>query len=172
MDERLTRISENRTLLRNLLRSLQPHYDYIIIDSPPTLRGLTTNSLACADSILIPIKSGHFSLDAIDRLLKFLEWIRDIANKNLRVEGILQTMYEANTKVTDITNRELQIRFRKYLLSTIIPKNTTLSEAVFYGKPAVLFNATSRGTLAYFELAKELLERQQERVKSAVEQVG
>lgn len=158
-EERITRLSENRTLLKNTLRSVAPHYDYVIIDTPPFLRGLTTNALTCADSVLVPIKSGHFSLEGIDKLFKYFEWIREAANKTLQIEGILQTMYEPHTKVTEITDRELQLRFRKHLIKTIIPKNTHLTEASFYGKPAVLFNAASKGTLAYLELAREMIER-------------
>ena len=158
-DERMMRIAENRTLLKNILRTISPHYDYIVIDTPPFLRGLTTNALTCADSVLIPIKSGHFSLEAIDKLFKYFDWIREAANKTLQIEGILQTMYEPHTKVTEITDRELQIRFRKYLIKTIIPKNTHLTEASFYGKPAILFDAASKGTLAYLELARELIDR-------------
>ncbi len=156
-EERLMRLSENRTLMKNVLRSLVHQYDYIIIDTPPFLRGLTTNALTCADTALIPIKSGHFSLEGIDKLFRHLEWIHDAANRNLRVEGILQTMYEPHTKVTEITDRELQVRFRKHLLKTVIPKNTHLTEASFYGKPSILFNATSKGTLAYMDLARELI---------------
>jgi len=161
-EERITRLSENRTLLKNILRTIIPHYDYVIIDTPPFLRGLTTNALSCSDSVLIPIKSGHFSLEGIDKLFKYFDWIQEVANKNLQIEGILQTMYEQHTKVAEITDRELQLRFRKYLLKTIIPKNTQLTEASFYGKPAVLFNASSRGTLAYLELARELIEKHKE----------
>jgi chromosome partitioning protein len=91
--------------------------------------------------------------------MKYLVWVREVANKNLELEGILQTMYEPNTKVTDITERELHLRFRKHLLKTVIPKNTHLVEASFYGKPSILFNANSRGTLAYLELAREMLQR-------------
>ncbi len=160
-EERLMRISENRTMLKNVMRTTLPHYDYIIIDTPPFLRGISTNALACADSVLVPMKSGHFSLEGIDKLFKYIDWIRDAANKNLVIEGILQTMYEPHLKVTEITDRELQLRFRKYMLNTVIPKNTHLTEASFYGRPAVLFNATSRGTLAYMELARELIERHQ-----------
>lgn len=161
MDERLQRLAENRTMLKNTLRNLIPHYDYIILDTPPTMRGLTVNALTCADAILIPMKSGHFSLDAIDKLFKFVEYVREIANKSLKIEGILQTMYEANTKVTDITNRELQARYRKHVLPMVIPKNTHLAEAAFYGKPSVMFNATSKGTLAYIELTRYLITRDQ-----------
>jgi len=158
-EERMLRIAENRTLLKNILRTIAPHYDYIIIDTPPFLRGLTTNALTCADSVLIPIKSGHFSLEGIDKLFKYFDWIREAANKNLQIEGILQTMYEPHTKVTELTDRELQLRFRKHLIKSMIPKNTTLTESSFYGKPAVLFNAASKGTLAYLELARELIEK-------------
>jgi chromosome partitioning protein len=161
MEERILRLSENRTLLKNVLRPILPHYDYVIIDTPPFLRGLTTNALTCADSVLIPIRSGYFSLEGIDKLFKYFEWIREAANKTLAVEGILQTMYEPHTKATEITEHELQLRFRKYMLKTVIPKNTHLIESSFYGKPAVLFNAASKGTLAYIDLARELLERQQ-----------
>ncbi len=158
-EERMMRLSENRTLLKNVLRTVAPQYDYVIIDTPPFLRGLTTNALTCADSVLIPIKSGHFSLEGIEKLFKYFDWIREAANKTLHIEGILQTMYEPHTKVTEITDRELQLRFRKHLIRTIIPKNTHLTEASFYGKPSILFNATSKGTLAYLELARELVEK-------------
>ena len=158
-EERIMRLAENRTLLKNILRTVVPHYDYVIIDTPPFLRGLTTNALTCADSVLVPIKSGHFSLEGIEKLFKFFEWIREAANKTLQIEGILQTMYEPHTKVTEITDRELQLRFRKHIIKTIIPKNTHLTEASFYGKPAILFNATSKGTLAYLELAHELIDK-------------
>src|SRR5512135_115180 len=160
-EERLARLSENRTMLRNTLRAVLPHYDYIIIDTPPVLRGVTTNALTCSDSILIPIKPGHFSLEALDKLFKFLDWVHEAANKNLQIEGILQTMYEPKTKVTEITDRELQLRFRKHQLKTIIPKNTSLTEASFYGRPSVLFNAQSKGSLAYLALAEELIQRHQ-----------
>ncbi len=159
MEERFLKLSENRTILRNSLRGVLPHYDYIILDCPPFLRGLTTNALTAAESVLIPIKSGHFSLDATEKLIRYIDWVREVANRELQIEGILQTMYEPKTKVTDITDRELQLRFRKYLLKAVIPKNTHLIEAAFYGKPAILFNATSKGTIGYVDLAKELLMR-------------
>ncbi|HEY6952712.1 MAG TPA: ParA family protein, partial [Bacteroidota bacterium] len=153
---------------RNTLRAVLPHYDYIIIDTPPVLRGVTTNALTCSDSILIPIKPGHFSLEALDKLFKFLDWVHEAANKNLQIEGILQTMYEPKTKVTEITDRELQLRFRKHQLRTIIPKNTALTEASFYGRPSILFNAQSKGSLAYLALAEELIERHQAQAQPEV----
>jgi chromosome partitioning protein len=158
-EDRMARLADNRSILKNCLRAVQRDYEYIILDCPPFLRGLTTNALTAADSVLIPVKSGHFSLDAVDKLFKYLDWIREVANKELAVEGILLTMHEPNTRVTDITTRELQGRYRKHMLPMVIPKNTVLSEASFYGKPAVLYNAGSRGATAYLNLAREIMER-------------
>jgi chromosome partitioning protein len=156
-EERILRLSENRTMLRNVLRQIIPQYDYIIIDTPPVVRGLTTNALSCSDGVVVPMRSGHFSLEGVDRLFKHLEWVRETSNKALVVEGILQTMYEPHLKVTEITDRELRQRYRRFIFNTSIPKNTHLTEASFYGKPSILFNAQSKGTLGYMELARELM---------------
>ena len=161
MEERLMRLADNRAILKNALRGIPTQYDYIILDCPPYLRGLTTNALTAADSVLMPVKAGHFSLDAIDKLFAYLDWVRDVANKTIDIEGILLTMYEANTRVTDITVRELHARYCKHLFETLIPKNTVLSEASFYGKPAALFSINSRGSAAYLALAREIIARQQ-----------
>jgi chromosome partitioning protein len=161
MEERLMRLADNRAILKNALRSISSNYDYVILDCPPFLRGLSTNALTAADSVLMPVKAGHFSLDAVDKLFKYLDWVREVANKTIEVEGILLTMHEAGTRVTDITMRELHAKYGKYLLETIIPKNTVLSEASFYGKPAILYSINSRGAVAYLALAKEIIARQQ-----------
>jgi len=159
MEERMLRLADNRSILRNALRGIGQQYDYIILDCPPFLRGMCTNALNAADSVLIPVKSGHFALDAVDKLFRYIDWMHEVANKNLTVEGILLTMYESNTRVTEITMRELSAKYRKHILHTFIPKNTALSEASFYGKPAVLYNINSRGAAAYLALANELIAR-------------
>lgn len=158
-EERLSRMAENRAILKNALRPILPRYDYIILDCPPTLRGLATNALTACDSVLIPVKSGHFSLDAVDKMFAYLEWLREVANRTLAVEGILVTMHEPNTRVSDITIRELQQKYRKFMFNIYIPKNTVLSEASFFGKPAILYNVNSRGAAAYMSLAREIIAR-------------
>ena len=163
MEERVMRIADNRAILKNCLRGVQQEYDYIILDCPPFLRGLSTNAITAADSVLIPVRSGHFSLDAVDKLFHFLEWIQEVANKQIEVEGILFTMHEPNTRVTEITERELVSKYHRHILNTVIPKNSALSEASFYGKPAILFKANSRGADAYLALAREIIARQAER---------
>jgi chromosome partitioning protein len=157
MEDRMTRVADNRAILRNALRGVSSQYDYVILDCPPFLRGLSTNAMTAADSVLIPVKSGHFALDAVDRLFKYLDWVKEVANKSIEVEGILITMLEPHTRVTDITLRELQGKYRKYMFETQIPRNTVLSEASFYGKPAILYNVSSRGSAAYLRLAKEII---------------
>jgi len=160
-EERLAKLADNRTILRNMMRGVVDRYDYILIDCPPSLRGLSTAALAAADSVLIPVRPGHFSLDAIDKLFTYLDWMRENTSRPIAVEGIVITMHEPNTRVTEITLRELSSRYRRHILSTMIPRSDTLSEASFYGKPALLYNSASRGSTSYRTLAREIIARQQ-----------
>ena len=157
MEDRMMRVADNRAILRNALRGIASQYDYVILDCPPFLRGLSANALAASDSVLLPVKSGHFALDAVDRLFKYLAWVKEATNKTIEIEGILITMHEPNTRVTDITLRELTGKYGKHMFETFIPRNTVLSEASFYGKPAVLYNINSRGASAYLQLAREII---------------
>jgi chromosome partitioning protein len=155
-EERLMKLADNRLILKNALRAVEKEYDFVIIDCPPFLRGLTTNALTATDSVIIPVKSGHFALDAVDKFFKYIDWVREVANKLIQIEGILLTMHEPNVKVTDITERELQAKYRKHVFDTVIPRCTALSEASFYGKPALLYDINSPGAQAYLELAREI----------------
>jgi chromosome partitioning protein len=158
-EERMIRMADNRSILRNALRPVLPRYDYIILDCPPVLRGLTTNALTAADAVLVPVRSGQFSLDALEKLLKYVDWIREVANRALEIEGILLTMHEQHTRVSDMTVRELQSRYGGLLFPITIPKNNVLGEASFYGKPAILFRAGAPGPAAYLRLAREIMSR-------------
>jgi chromosome partitioning protein len=159
MEDRMTRVADNRAVLRNSLRGVASQYAFIVLDCPPVLRGLCANALHAADSVLIPVRAGHFALDAVDRLFKYIDYVREVGNKALDIEGILLTMHEPNTKVADISMRELDGKYHKYLLSTSIPRNSAVSEASFYGKPAVTYNSSSRGSIAYMTLAREIAAR-------------
>lgn len=157
MHDKFLKYSENRLILKNAVKEVENYYDYIILDCPPVLKGISTNALVASDSILIPIKSGHFSLEAVDRLFNYFEWIKEIANPNLEIEGIILTMYEKDSKVTKISERELKIKYSKYLLNTVIPNTSLLNESTFYGKPLCLFKIDSEGAIAYLNLASEIL---------------
>jgi chromosome partitioning protein len=158
-EERIVRLAENRTLLRNLLRPISPQYQYIILDCPPVLRGLCTTALAASDSVLIPVRAGHYGLDAVDKLFSYLDWMKEVTGRTVAVEGILLTMHEPHTKVTDITIRELTAKYRGHLLRTMIPRNTVLSEASFFGKPVMMYHDRCSGSEAYRTLARELIMR-------------
>lgn len=168
MHDKFMKYSENRLILKNAVKEVENFYDYIIMDCPPVLKGITTNALVASDSILIPIKSGHFSLEAVDRLFGYYSWIKEIANPNLSIEGIILTMYEKDSKVTKISERELKIKYSKYLLSTVIPNTSLLNEATFYGKPLCLYKINSEGAVAYLNLAGEILQKNLNKEKELV----
>lgn len=159
LDERFSRSTENRAILKNALKEIKSNYEYIIVDCPPVLRGVTINALTASDSILIPFKCGHLTLDAIDRLIEYLNWIRVNSNPELLVEGILMTMYEKNSKVTEISERELKLKFGNYLFDTTIPVSNLLNEATFYGKPLCLYKINSQGAISYLNLANEIINK-------------
>lgn len=159
MEERLLQMAENRTILKQALREMRNVYDFVIIDTPPYLRGMTTNALVAADSVIIPVRSGHFSIDAVEKLVNFLEWLKKIANPNIAIEGILLTMYERRTKVTEMTLEELERQYGALLFVTRIPKNSLLAESTFYGKPILSVDIQSKGALAYQEFSQEILAR-------------
>ena len=165
-DDRFSKIAENRVVLKNALRGFTQHYDYIIIDCPPLMRGIVSNALTASTSVLVPIRCGHFALEAIAKLFKYVDYIKEIANPGLFIEGIVMTMYESNTKVTEISERELKLRYNKYLFKTTIPRNHLLTESTFYGKPVILYNVNSNVSMAYLELAYELINKYKEGVNS------
>lgn len=160
-DERFNKVSENRVVLKNALKLAAEQYEYIIIDCPPIMRGIVANALTASTSVMMPVRCGHFSLEAISKLFKYVEYIKEIANPTLYIEGIVMTMYEQNTKVTEISERELKLRYNKFLFKTYIPRNHIITESTFYGKPAILYNVNANVSMAYLELAYEIINKYQ-----------
>jgi len=158
IEERLIRITSSVYLFKNILNSPELHsYEYIILDCPPSLKGLTSIALTTADTILIPIKAGDFSILALRKMFDYYNWIKSHYNAHLKIEGILRTIYEADTISWSLTNEELFRSYKSYLFETVIPKNTTLIEAEFFHKPAILYDLRAPGSQAYLNLAKEIL---------------
>jgi len=152
IEERIDRLTRNIYLFENILNQYSlAQYDYIIIDCPPYLKGLTTVALTAADSVLIPIRAGQFSISALKKMYDL--------NKRLSVEGILLTMFESNTKAWVLTKQALFHNFGNDILQTVIPKSITITEAEFYGKPTMLFDVKSSGAVAYLNLANELMNK-------------
>jgi chromosome partitioning protein len=159
-EERLERLTRNPFLFKNIL-SLDElgSYEYIVIDCPHYIKGLTTIALAASNSILIPIRAGKFSLSALKRMMNYVKLIRDTVNARLQVEGILFTMYEPNTKAWVLTQEELLKNYNDLVFKTVIPKNTAITESEFFGKPTILLNAKAKGSLAYLSLAHEIISK-------------
>ncbi len=171
-DDRFSKITENRVVLKNALRGILSHYEYIIIDCPPLMRGIVSNALTASSSVLLPVRCGHFALEAIAKLFKYVDYIKEVANPGLKIEGILMTMYESNTKVTEISERELKLRYNKYLFKTSIPRNHLLTESTFYGKPIILYNVNCNVSMAYLELAYEIINKYQPAYKPGEEGIS
>jgi len=160
IEERINRLTRNIYLFENILNQYAlEQYDYIIIDCPPYLKGLTTVALTAADSVLVPIRAGQFSISALKKMYNHIFWVRENLNKRLSVEGILLTMFEPNTKAWGLTKKALFENFGNDILQTVIPKSTTITEAEFYGKPTMLFDVKSSGSVAYLQLASELMNK-------------
>lgn len=158
-EERLARIANNVNLLNNIIQQQLNTYKFIIIDTPPYLRGSTSLALAASNSVIIPIKSGNYSLIALKKMINYILWIRNNHNVGLKIEGIVHTMYEANTKVSAITDNILYKKFGKYVFNTNIPKNSAIPESTYYGKPVVLYDAKSKGADSYLRLSQEIILR-------------
>ncbi|PJA99265.1 MAG: chromosome partitioning protein ParA [Ignavibacteriales bacterium CG_4_9_14_3_um_filter_30_11] len=159
-EERLHKITNNHHLFSHILHQEQFNsYDYIIIDCPPYLQGLTTISLISSDSLILPVKAGKFSLSSITKMIEYMDWIKSRYNSKLFIEGILLTMYEPNTIAWKMTFEKINESYCDLLFESTIPKNTTLCESEFLGKPCVLINANSSGAKAYLSLANEIMNK-------------
>ena len=151
---------EDRALkLRKALEPIQDKFDLIVLDCPPALDLLTLNSLAAADSLIVPMQAEYFALEGISELVSNLERVRGAFNPKLTIEGVLLTMYDDRTNLAQQVTDTLREFFKERLFKTVIPRNIRLAEAPSHGKPVALYDARSRGAEAYFELAAEYMER-------------
>lgn len=146
--------------LKKAIDPVRPKYDYIFIDSPPSLGLLTINALTAADSILIPIQCEYYALEGLGQLMNTFELIKKHLNPGLEIEGVLLTMFDARTNLSIQVVDEVKAYFKSKVYGTIIPRNVRLSEAPSHGKPIVLYDPKSRGAEVYQELAKEVVERE------------
>ena len=156
---RLSKILTNEQLLGNILRHKAAEYDYIVIDCPPYLVGPTNAALVAADSVIIPITPGRYALDAVHKILERLKTIRKNYNRKIKVEGILLTIYEYNTKVSFATKKELFKKYPNLIFNTSIPKNAKVGEASIFKKPVLIYDPVAKASKAYLNLSKEILQR-------------
>jgi chromosome partitioning protein len=154
--------ADNReSRLRQRLQPVRDQYNYVIIDCPPALDLLTINALVAADSILIPIQCEFFALEGISQLMDTIDRIRDSFDSNLKVEGVLLTMYDDRMNLTRQVEQDLREFFDSSVFQTVIPRSVRLAEAPSFGKPILAYDVRSRGAESYIQLAKEILARAQ-----------
>ena len=156
---KLSKFTSNELVIKNILNDEIFSYNYVIVDCPPSIIGTTTSILMAADSAIIPVRPSRYSLNEVVRILKHMKQIKDNHNSKLQIEGILLTMYETNTRAAFYTKKILIKEFPNFLFNVVIPKNIEVSESTFHNKPIVLYNPNAKSSIAYKQLAEEILRR-------------
>lgn len=145
--------------LKAAIATLKDQYDFIFIDCPPSLGLLTVNALTAADSFLVPLQCEYFALEGLSQLLNTVNLIKQSINPQLKEEGIVLTMFDARNNLSHEVEKEVRSHFGEKVFETVIPRNVKLSECSSFGKPVILYDIDSRGSIAYLNLAKELINR-------------
>ena len=150
---------ERESVLKNALEPIRNNYDFIIIDCSPSLGLITVNTLAAADSVIIPVQPEFFALEGLGKLLQTIRLVEGGVNPSLSIEGFLITMYDGRTRVHSQVVAQMRERFKDMVFRTVIQRNIRLSEAPSYGKPIILYDVMCNGSSNYMNLAREVLEK-------------
>jgi len=142
--------------LRKALEAVGDDFDFTVIDCPPSLGLLTVNALAAAGEVVVPIQCEYYALEGLGQLLRNVHLVQGNLNPNLEVSAIILTMHDARTRLSDQVVQEVRQHFGDRVCRTVVPRTVRLSEAPSFGQPVIVFDSTSRGALAYRELAKEI----------------
>ncbi|GIT91452.1 chromosome partitioning protein ParA [Jannaschia pagri] len=158
-DAELMSTSRRVVHLRNALRHRDAHYDYILIDCPPSLNLLTVNAFVASDSVIVPLQAEFFALEGLSQLLLTVREVRETANADLRIEGIVLTMFDRRNNLCLQVEEDARANLGDLVFETVIPRNVRLSEAPSYAMPVLNYDPTSRGAIAYKALASEVFAR-------------
>ena len=159
----MMRMDQREYRLKQVLNSVKDNYDYVIIDCPPSLNMLTVNALVAANGVLIPMQCEYYALEGLSALMGSVKTICDSANPELKIIGLLRTMYDPRNNLSrDVSNQLLQ-HFKDKLYNTSIPRNVRLAEAPSHGLPALMYDKRSSGALAYLALAAEVIRKESAR---------
>jgi chromosome partitioning protein len=146
-------------VLKNILEPIKSEYEFIVIDCSPSLGLITVNALVAADSVIVPVQTEFFALEGLGKLLNTIKIVQNRLNPQLEIEGILMTMYDGRLRLCNQVVSEVRKHFDEMVFSTIIHRNTKISEAPSVGKPVILYDAYSKGAMNYLNLAKEVLQK-------------
>jgi len=146
-------------VMKHLLATVKDQYDFIVIDCSPSLGLITVNALVASDSVIVPVQCEFFALEGLGKLLNTIKIVQNRLNPELQIEGILMTMYDGRLRLCNQVVSEVRRHFDEMVFSTIIHRNTRLSEAPSFGKPVILYDSDSKGAVNYLNLAKEILQK-------------
>lgn len=146
-------------VLKKILEPVKDEYDFIVIDCSPSLGLITVNALVAADSVVVPVQTEFFALEGLGKLLNTVKIVQSRLNTSLEIEGILMTMYDGRLRLCNQVVSEVRRHFEEMVFSSIIHRNTKLSEAPSVGKPVILYDSDSKGSINYLNLAKEILQK-------------
>ncbi len=158
---KLMEVFAREVRLKNALESIRDNYDFIFIDCPPSLNLLTINAMAAADSVLVPMQCEYFALEGLTALMDTISKLAAVVNENLKIEGLLRTMYDPRNRLSNEVSDQLKKHFGSKVYRTVIPRNVRLAEAPSHGKPAMYYDKYSAGAKAYLALAGEMLRREE-----------
>jgi chromosome partitioning protein len=153
----LVSIPEREFILRRALTDVRGEYDYVLLDCPPSLGLLTVNGLTAADSVMIPLQCEYYALEGLSQLLNAIRLVQQNLNPDLRIEGVVLTMYDGRLNLSQQIVEEARRFFAERVYKTLIPRNVRLSEAPSFGKPAVLYDPFCSGSESYLNLAQEVI---------------
>jgi chromosome partitioning protein len=150
-------MDDREKVMKNMLVTVKESYDYLLIDCSPSLGLITVNCLTASDSVIIPVQCEYFALEGISKLLNTIKIIKSKLNPLLEIEGFLLTMYDNRLRLANQVYAEVKKHFQGMVFEAVITRNVRLSEAPSHGKPVLLYDADSKGSTNYFDLAKELI---------------
>lgn len=158
---------KRENILRNAIGKLSSQYDFIIIDCPPSLGLLTINALTASDSVLIPVQCEYFALEGLGQLLNTIKIVRQHLNTSLQIEGVVLTMYDSRTRLSNQVAEEVKRYFDDRVFKTVISRNVRLAEAPSFGKPVLLYDSISMGSKNYLSLAREIITQNKDLFKDS-----
>jgi|TARA_B100001093_G_scaffold389724_1_gene375968 chromosome partitioning protein len=160
LEQELVNIEDREFQLRERIQEIKDYYDYIFIDCPPSLGLLTLNALCAAKNLIVPLQTEYYALEGLTQLMKTFDLIKINFNKDIKLQGILLTMYDRRNKICEMVAADVRNHFGKKVFKTIIPRNVRVSEAPSYGQPVLMYDISCPGSQAYAALAGEIINQE------------
>lgn len=162
IEQELVNLEDREYVLKNLIEDVVDIYDYILIDCPPSLGLLTLNALCAVKRLIIPLQTEFYALEGLTQLLKTLDLVQNNFNKDIKLQGILLTMYDSRNKISEMVSNDVKEHFRDKVFKTIIPRNVRVSEAPSFGQPVLMYDINCPGSQAYAALAGEIINQEKD----------